>query len=375
MDEARNKLKDLVDRGLLPMEQVALMLESINTADPSRVDHLRVSANAARAATTPLESRSASDRVSLAAAGVKRIKLDNKAGDVLICCREGDTIELVVERKVSATSAADAEALLPQMQLRQDREGDLVRWQVRAHERLAGVHHDANVVLSLPPGLVVETLASGGVEVRQTRGDLKITAAASILVREHRGKLTLRCRQGDIDAEALSGELDLSTESGHVRLRDVSGPLRAASHNGNVDLSQARGDLRLSLPSGDCHVHQVEGELQVRIGSGNLLVEAASLASLDAILTHGSARVTLAPPPESDITIRAKHGDVHLSLPPATCASVKLKSAAGSIQADVPWSERSGEGREIHGVIGGRAAARVAVAADQGNVRLTLEPA
>jgi hypothetical protein len=170
---------------------------------------------------------------SVDAAGAKLVRIEARAGDLLVSGKSGAS-QVAVEGKACAS---DQEAL-DSIELVAERRGDEVVIEVRIPEdRLwRGKSRALDLEITVPPDLPAVVNDSSG----------------------------------DATFEGLAG-LDLHDASGDLILRNIRGDVRVEDASGDLEIAQIEGALTVSDASGDVRIDGVRGEVVVeRDGSGDI---------------------------------------------------------------------------------------------------------
>lgn len=202
-------------------------------------------------------SHTASREVAIDAAGLQRLTVAARAGDLDIRGEPGLTQAIASGR----ACAGDAETLA-RVQLRDSRSGD-----------------HATLAVEIPDGsgwgwrssptmdLIVRVPVSVALEVSDSSGDATIRDVASATVQDSSGDLTI---------SGVAGDLRVTDSSGDIDIRDVGGTVHVPSDSsGDIGIVKVEGDVRIEQDSsGDVEVRQVRGDATVENdSSGDIVFE------------------------------------------------------------------------------------------------------
>jgi DUF4097 and DUF4098 domain-containing protein YvlB len=196
---------------------------------------------------------------------------------------------------------------------------------------------------------------SGSVLLRHVAGDIRADDVAELQIL---GACAgdIRFSGGDIAGETVAGDLRV-TRAGALRLRQVHGDLSLERMSGSVDLEHVSGDARLVGIEGKARIGMLMGDLRAVDVLGGL---AAPQVNGDAVLEGEFG--------EGAIYTIASNGDLHVGLPGS--ADVELSvSAAGRIRSDLPLTPRD-DGTPVFTATLGEGTGSVNLTA-RGNVRIT----
>lgn len=177
-----------------------------------------------------------------------------------------------------------------------------VRIEPEGGDRRRGRIGDAHIELTVPEGTRVRaTTTAGDIEVRDTRGEVELSAnAGDVAVRGARGLATLKTLAGDVDAANMEGDVAVGTGIGDVVLRDV------------------RGDVRVTTVGGDVQLVSVTGR------------------AVAARSTSGDIAVLGRPDPGARYELTSHSGDVLLALPADAGADLSVQTYNGSLVTGFP---------------------------------------
>lgn len=125
-------------------------------------------------------------------------------------------------------------------------------------------------------------------------------------------RYTMRSEDAGLASVDITGDVPVNTsvriqtESGHLALSGVEGPIRITHQNGSIDIAGAR--------------RTVEAETR----SGDITLGLSTLAD------------------GSDVRLRTYNGDVYLTLPQATSATIEAGTSAGTVSVNgITFAERA----------------------------------
>lgn len=165
------------------------------------------------------------------------------------------------------------------------------------------------------------------------------------------GNLKVSIQKGDVKVENHRGRMSVDTYGAKVSAQNVDGDIELMNFNGDTNLAQVKGELDLKSVSGVIAVHKSSGSLDFSLTRASLTVadfEGAVRGSAD----DGS--VSLQVIGETDVGIQSHQGAVTVKLPPASGATLKLRSDEGAIVAPESISiTKNGEERSAQGRLNG----------------------
>jgi hypothetical protein len=214
-------------------------------------------------------------RANVDAAGAARVEIMARAGDLTVRPSAGGP--LVAEGRACASS----QELLDQIQLRTQREGDVLRVYAQMPGEMQGIGlHSASLdlVVSVPGDLPVDvTDTSGDVTLDRVRVTRLRDSSGDVVARAVRGDLEIEDSSGDLRIEDATGELTIGDSSGDIVVRGAAGVRIVVDGSGDIDLERVSGSVRIERDSsGDIRIAGVGGDVEVLAdGSGKVRVSDA----------------------------------------------------------------------------------------------------
>ncbi len=314
-------------------------------------------------------------------AGQEGLRIETRSADVHLIQSPDDTLRVVTTRRVQAGTARSVEALLAQIKVTMERQGDLLVLRVREPEQgRTRVSVDAGpwrTRRSIEIELTIAVPSRVRVEGETTRGGFDAVGLAQAL--------SLLSTSGDIKLSQLLGPARVQTTSGDVTLRDlaqgatvrvtagdvdaveVAGPLTIRATSGDLSAQQAHGGVRFETSTGDVEVHGVEGSVMVSTSAGDVDVSAAAADSCVIETASGDIAVGLVRAPRV-VQVRSSSGSVRIDLPPGVGGALDLQTASGAIQVKSAIAVETMNRNRLSGRLGGSGA--VAVRTSSGDITL-----
>ncbi len=287
----------------------------------------------------------ASDEITLShtGAGVTRLLVASRRGDVRLARSPDRTVRVTSRRQVWAHDEADAAAALPRVEVRLTPRGsDLLLAVEPASGAPRHLRYRVDLTVQVPEGIGAEVdLKSGDVNVEDLAGDLTVRIKSGDLsVGPHRGRVRAEIKSGDVRLQEAE-DLDLHVLSGDVDVKQVRGAAELRVTSGDISLEEVRGAVDLTAHSGDVRLG-IYGSSSVRAKtiSGDMSVNVASLAA--------GARVAL----------EAVAGDLSVTMGARIQAGVRAQATAGAIDVGTLPLREVQKGRGwLEGVLEARDAA------------------
>lgn len=340
-----------------------------------------------------------------AAAGVRRIVIENPRGNTRITGGQAGEIELSGRKTIRTFSKSLADRLdrATAVEIRVEGAEAIVR--VRSDEPLAG---DRSGPVTAPPARIstdlelrvpgqVSVQASGrygdfdilqvdgdveimsdnaGVRLQDIGGKVRVELRRSDIVRavQVRGSVTIGGRGSDVELEEVSGPVDINGYySGDLRFRKLGGPLLFQSGNTELRLARLPGQLHLDL--GDLSGSGLEGPIRFRARSRDVKLEEFS-EELDLSVERGDLELLPRRVPLPRITAVTETGDVELVLPQGARFALEAVAERGEVANEFgpPLAVfPEGRGAWVKGATG--PGPKLSVRTHRGSVTIRKEPA
>lgn len=309
------------------------------------------------------------------------LRVEFRSADVHLVASPDDTVRVVTLRHVQASTESAIDAILEQIKVTMERQGDQLVLRVREPER-----GRRNVSVQAGPWrfrreidieLTVAVPARARIECETMSGDLDAEGLGQ--------SVSLVSTSGDIDLSRLGGATRVKTTSGDVTLRDltgsavvqvtagdvdavgVGGPFTVRSTSGDISAQQLAAGARLEASTGDVELHEVTGTVFVSTSAGDVEVTGAAADSCLIETASGDISARLRGAPRM-VQIRSSSGSVDLALPPGAGGALDLQTASGSIQVRSAVEVETMNRNRLSGRLGGSGS--VAVRTSSGDITL-----
>jgi DUF4097 and DUF4098 domain-containing protein YvlB len=270
-------------------------------------------------------------------------------GAVNIVSSEDDQIRVVVHKRISAESQADADkwnaSTKPQITV----SGSVVT--LNANNQGAGDHwvaQDLDVTLPRKASVVIST-HYGDVSVIGREGDLDITSQkGDVTTTDITGKVGLKLdhssaritqvssdvsidgRSNDVSIEDVKGAVHLDGEfMESVKLAKISQPVTFKSSRTDMDFSRLDGDL--DLDSGDLQASDVVGPLRLSTRSKDIRLTGVSG---DVRLQDENGSVELRMNKLGSMQVDNRKGDIQIYVPDKAGFQLDARARNGEVQTD-----------------------------------------
>ena len=331
-----------------------------------------------------------SSRIETEAVSGGRIEIRNVYGSIDVEPGEGDSIIVVVEKTVRATSREEAERLEPYLYFTvSERDGTYVvdsnRDELDAFRRRrfktslsVQVPRASSVTIDngygpvrlsgLTGNQIVEN-KYGGVTLRDITGNVDINDGYGPVVAENiSGDAAVTNKYGSVAVSGTGGSAMVDNKYGTVHISDVEGETQVVNKYALVSIENVRGGVRVVGQNNSVDLENV-GEVDVQTTYKDIVVR--NPAGAVAIANrHGDVRLLFETPPVNDVSVTGEYVDVRIQLPSDSEFSVDVQIRSGSFDSDFEGIERVSSGRERRAVGEvGSGGPRITVQTNRGDVR------
>lgn len=322
--------------------------------------------------------------------GDGNLRIVSDRGSINIQPSDGDSIKVVVHKKLYAHNQDDAnkynEGSKPQITI----SGSSVL--LNANTNGAGDH-------SVSADLDVFVPRRATIDVASRRGDLSIT--------DRKADVKISMQHGDVAVNDLTGAAKINLEKGSIRGSKVTGDVDIDGHIDDVTLDEINGSVRLNgdffndihlskisktvtfkSARSDVMLASVPGELEISgdslrgtdvTGPSRLVTRSKEIhlegvsGDLEVETSNGDIEVHAADKlPVGKMTLNGKKGDITLVLPPNAGFQVDATTHKGDISSDfdkVKIDDNSGGISKATGTVG-NGAAKLQINSDVGDIKI-----
>lgn len=155
-------------------------------------------------------------------------------------------------------------------------------------------------------------------------------------------------RGAELTVENVSGDVTVDSQARDVEINTVSGDQHLTLHSNDVSAESVSGDVEITGELG--------GKIDLEAVSGTLRVDSRSAAkSLTAGVVSGDVKLRTGLQPGGRLRAESLSGDLEVTLPAATSASLSASSFTGTIKsfAGTVETEEHGPGSSLDAKLGG----------------------
>ncbi|MBI5381138.1 MAG: DUF4097 family beta strand repeat protein [Opitutae bacterium] len=231
-------------------------------------------------------------------------KAETQGGSIRVQPGADQTVTVVAKQKIRASTDAEADDLLKDLDLTIEQQGDTVVAIAKYARPAMGFRFG-----SWPPvhvDFIVTVPSRTDAELRTSGGD--------IVVGDLTGKVLARTSGGDVKIGQIAGTVDAGTSGGNVKLVSCTGDTKLHTSGGNVTAERIVGRGNLHTSGGNIHVKLIENALQAHTSGGS--VEAAIGGSL-----------------KDDCTLGTSGGNVRVTVDKAAAFQLDASTSGGGVHA------------------------------------------
>ncbi len=193
----------------------------------------------------------------------------------------------------------------------------------------------------------------GEVEVRDITGGVKVeNRNGSVTVQDVSESVTLDNRYSNTTAKNIGGNLEIDTRNGSVDVSGVKGNATITNRYAPISVENVQGELTINGRNNSIDVQHIEGDIRsdssyqnvsIRDGRGAVTVNSR----------NGDILIGFVKPPQKNITITSRYGNVTLELPSGSSFTVDARTEHGQVESEFEGLNTTKSNRE--GSISGHA--------------------
>jgi DUF4097 and DUF4098 domain-containing protein YvlB len=233
------------------------------------------------------EGLSARETKTFAVKGQPEVVLDTFDGAIELHSWDRQEVEVEIEKR------AMEQALIDEIKVRADQQGDVVTIKVTGPRRTE--FRGVTIGMHISPTARLRVVVPRSSNIQATSGD------------------------GSIRAEAVEGKILLTTQDGSVTATRIGGDIQIRSGDGSIRLDNVTGKLDLETEDGSIGLEAQPSVLKARTGDGSI----RAMISPDSTMTDNWDLAT------SD-------GSVMLQLPGLFNAEIDAETSDGTVRSDHP---------------------------------------
>jgi len=194
---------------------------------------------------------------------------------------------------------------------------------------------------------------NGSVTVQDVSEDVKISNRFSNTAVKNVGRnLEIATRNGSVDVSGIKGNATISNSFAPITVQDVQGDVTITGRNNSVDVQHIAGDLRADSSYQNVNIRDAEGSVAVNSRNGDLLV-------------------SFVRPPQKNIQISSRYGNVTLELPSNSSFTIDARTVFGEIDSEFEGlnTNRTNRERSLTGRFG-QGGTQITISARNGDIHV-----
>lgn len=315
------------------------------------------------------------------------VSIENPHGDISIAAGDGSNIEVQAHEEAFADSDSDAKNIWDAVAPHVTVTGTTVMVKSEGNDKgrvnlTITVPKTAKVTVNSGWDDVVAAGLGAGIDVT-ARGNIQLNSITGPVsahftngrhdefsAHDIQGDLTL---QGDLNDMTLSEIHGTVTQNGgllgDIHMETISGPVHLHTSVTKVDVGALPGDL--TLDSDDLRVTQATGAVHVTTHAKD--VDLSQIYG-DTYVENKDGRISVEPAGSYNVQAQNDKGDVEITLPPNTNATVDGHTRNGDIVTDYGLTVNGDEDKTVSGKIGS-GGSTIQISSDNGDLGIKKGPA
>lgn len=193
--------------------------------------------------------------------------------------------------------------------------------------------------------------------------DLQLTIPRTMAV-ETEGPfldVDIRGSEGEVDVETVQGDIHLEGGRRFVTLHSIQGDVRCSGASGRINVGSTNGDLHVLRSSGEMTLEGVNGEITLTDVESEVV---------RATTVNGEIRYRGTLRDNGQYTFATHNGDLAITIPEGTNATVSVSTHMGEFEADFPITLQDIAARRRFNFVLGSGGARIQLETFGGTIYL-----
>ena len=255
------------------------------------------------------------------------LRIDTNGGGIKVEAGADNAVAIHVKQHITASTGAEADALLKNLTLTFEQQGNDVSAVAKYEgERTGSWLHWG----SWPPVQCEFT-----VTVPATYSVNLHTSGGGITVGNLTGRIETRTSGGGLHYGKITGTIDGHTSGGGIHLEACTGDVTLHTSGGGIDLGPVAGNADVSSSGGPISIDGIGGTVKAHTSGGGIDVAFTGPLKGDCDLSTsgGGIRVKVDPKSDFELDARTSGGGVHTSLPVTVQGEVGHGKLVGRVNA------------------------------------------
>jgi hypothetical protein len=232
------------------------------------------------------------------------LKVETSGGGIAVESGAGDTVKVVAKEVIRADNDAEADALLKDLTLTIEQQGN----DVVAKAKYASTPLDFHFG-SWPP--------------------VQVSFVVTVPARYHSD---LHTSGGSIKVGDLTGIVLARTSGGGIRIGQIDGTVDARTSGGDVRLDSCTGDTKLETSGGGIRAERIVGKADLRTSGGGISVKLVENA-LQAHTSGGGVEAAIAGTLKGDCSLSTSGGSVRVAIDKSAAFRLDATTSGGDVHA------------------------------------------
>ena len=233
------------------------------------------------------------------------LKVETSGGGIAVEPGAGDTVKVVAKEVIRADNDEEADALLKDLTLTIEQQGNEVVAKTKYASTPLGFHFG-----SWPP--------------------VQVSFVVTVPTRYH---TDLHTSGGSIKVGDLTGNVLARTSGGGIRIGQIDGTVDARTSGGDVRLDSCTGDTKLGTSGGGIRAERIVGKADLHTSGGGISVKLVENA-LQAHTSGGGVEAAIAGTLKEDCSLSTSGGSVRVALDKSAAFRLDAATSGGDVQAD-----------------------------------------
>jgi hypothetical protein len=191
--------------------------------------------------------------------------------------------------------------------------------------------------------------------------ELTIPRAMAVDVWGFESDVSVTGAQNGVRVETLEGDIEISDCAGDITIHSVEGDLRVTGSSGRLEANGTDGEVMVVGFEGDVYAESIDGEIRLEEIEGSI-VEGKTVDG--DVVYDGSIR------DEGRYKLTSHDGDVIVTIPAGTNATIEVATFDGEFEADFPIQITGAQGDRKFSFIVGDGSARLELHTFDGDIQL-----
>jgi DUF4097 and DUF4098 domain-containing protein YvlB len=211
----------------------------------------------------------------------------------------------------------------------------------------------------------------GEIEVRNITGEIRLeNRNGSVTAQDISGSVVITNRYSNTTVKTVGGDLQIETRNGSVEVSGVKGNATIDNSYAPINVENVQGNLTINGRNNSIDIQHVEGDIRADSSYQNVTINDAR-GAVTVTSRNGDFRLSLDAPPQKDISVTARYGNVMLELPSGSSFSVDAHTQFGQVYSEFEGIQTIDSRRE-RSLTGrfGQGGPQITVSLRNGDIRL-----